>query len=58
MWRFYRILFYFSADCKKRLEPGSLCDHAGQVYCKNCYGRSHGAKGYGYGVGSGILQSF
>lgn len=43
--------------CNKLLEPNSLTDHQGDLYCKNCYGKKFGPKGYGYGAGAGILSS-
>ena len=27
-----------------------------EIYCKSCYGRSYGPKGYGYGAGAGSLN--
>ncbi|GAA5826505.1 hypothetical protein JCM3770_005964 [Rhodotorula araucariae] len=35
--------------CGKLLEPRLLVDHDGQAYCKSCYSRSYGTKGYGAG---------
>ena len=29
----------------------------GELYCKGCYGRSYGPKGYGYGGGAGALTN-
>jgi len=43
--------------CKKRLESTNVTEHEGQIYCKSCYGRNFGPKGYGYGVGAGTLQT-
>jgi len=42
--------------CSKRLESTSLCERDGEIYCKGCYGRNFGPKGYGYGQGAGTLQ--
>jgi len=42
--------------CNKRLESTSLCEREGEIYCKSCYGRNFGPKGYGYGQGAGTLQ--
>mmetsp|Transcript_43876 Transcript_43876/g.70189 ORF Transcript_43876/g.70189 Transcript_43876/m.70189 type:complete len:85 (-) Transcript_43876:185-439(-) len=37
-------------ECKKRLDTGSFCDGKdSKVYCKNCYAKLFGPKGYGYG---------
>lgn len=43
-------------QCRKRLESTILCEREGEIYCKTCYGKYFGPKGYGYGVGSGTLQ--
>ena len=40
-------------SCNKRLETGSLNEHANQPYCKNCYSKNFGPKGYGHGSGGG-----
>ena len=37
------------ADCKKRLDSTTLAERQGEVYCKACYGRNFGPKGFGYG---------
>lgn len=42
--------------CGKRLESTTLCEREGDIYCKSCYGRNFGPKGYGYGQGGGTLQ--
>lgn len=42
--------------CKKMLEPTTLAAHEGDIYCKTCYGRKYGPKGYGFGGGSGCLS--
>ncbi|OTF81357.1 LIM domain protein [Euroglyphus maynei] len=36
-------------ECKRRLDTGSLTEHDSEIYCKQCYGRLFGPKGYGYG---------
>lgn len=48
----------FSANesCKRRLDSNNLTEHDGEVYCKNCYGKLFGPKGYGYGGGAGVLS--
>jgi len=43
-------------DCKRRLESTTLCEKDGEIYCKTCYGKRWGPKGYGYGIGAGTLQ--
>lgn len=44
--------------CKRRLDPGSLTEHKDEIYCKQCYSRLFGPKGYGFGGGSGALSMF
>lgn len=44
------------AACSKRLESTTLTEREGEIYCKSCYGRNFGPKGYGYGQGAGTLQ--
>ena len=29
----------------------------GEIYCASCHTRSFGTKGYGYGLGSGVLST-
>lgn len=43
-------------ECHKRLESMTLCEREGEIYCKTCYGKLYGPKGYGYGQGAGTLQ--
>ncbi|KAG7481734.1 hypothetical protein JOB18_003601 [Solea senegalensis] len=31
--------------------------HESEIYCKSCYGKKYGPKGYGYGQGAGALSS-
>ena len=47
------MFFYFAAQCGKKVEPGSFADHEGELYCKPCYARHFGPKGYGFAGGSG-----
>eukprot|EP00122_Pirum_gemmata_P019184 Pgem_evm1s17966 len=44
-------------DCKKKIEKGSEKEHEKEVYCKACYSSSYGPKGYGHGVGIGIMNN-
>ena len=41
------------AKCSKKLESHSAADHDKEVYCKSCYTRNFGPKGYGYAGGAG-----
>ncbi|XP_048409088.1 cysteine and glycine-rich protein 1-like [Stegostoma tigrinum] len=42
--------------CKKNLDSTTLTVHADEIYCKACYGKKYGPKGYGYGQGAGTLS--
>lgn len=52
----WHISCFNCSECHKRLESTILCEREGDIYCKTCYGKNFGPKGYGYGVGSGTLQ--
>ena len=47
------ILCTYVATCHKKVDPGSCSDHENEIYCRPCYGRKFGPKGYGYAGGSG-----
>jgi len=42
-------------DCNKRVDSTTVNDKEGEIYCKGCYGKNFGPKGYGYGGGAGAL---
>lgn len=42
-------------DCNKKLESTTVTDKDGELYCKGCYGKNFGPKGFGYGQGAGAL---
>ncbi|XP_066999760.1 muscle LIM protein Mlp84B isoform X2 [Anabrus simplex] len=45
-------------QCNRSLDSTSHCDGPDkEIYCKVCYGKKFGPKGYGYGQGGGALQS-
>merc|ERR1712098_206342 len=52
---YHRLCFSCSA-CKKQLDQGTVTEHQQQIFCKSCYGKNFGPKGYGYGVGAGTLS--
>ncbi|XP_022082829.1 cysteine and glycine-rich protein 1-like [Acanthaster planci] len=41
--------------CKKKLDSTTLSDKDGEIFCKSCYGKDFGPKGYGFGAGAGTL---
>ncbi|XP_031625124.1 muscle LIM protein 1-like isoform X2 [Contarinia nasturtii] len=41
--------------CSKFLESTNCNEHDKELFCKNCYGRKYGPKGYGFGGGAGAL---
>ncbi|XP_063233355.1 muscle LIM protein Mlp84B isoform X2 [Bacillus rossius redtenbacheri] len=44
--------------CHRALDSTTHCDGPDKdVYCRVCYGKKFGPKGYGYGQGGGALQS-
>jgi len=42
--------------CNKALDSVTLAVHEKNPYCKQCYGRKFGPKGYGFGQGAGTLS--
>lgn len=61
MW-YIEFCFYYSflnifrkGLCKKMLEPMTMAEHDGNVYCRQCYGRKFGIRGVGFGIGAGAL---
>ncbi|XP_018360703.1 PREDICTED: muscle LIM protein 1-like isoform X3 [Trachymyrmex cornetzi] len=42
--------------CKKALDSTNCTEHERELYCKVCYGRKFGPKGYGFGGGAGTLS--
>jgi len=45
------------STCNKRLDSTLCSEHAGVLYCKTCYSRKLGPKGYGFGGGAGTLNT-
>ncbi|XP_023666772.2 cysteine and glycine-rich protein 2-like isoform X2 [Paramormyrops kingsleyae] len=43
--------------CRKGLDSTTLAIHHKEIYCKSCYGKKYGPKGYGYGQGAGTLNT-
>jgi cysteine/glycine-rich protein len=44
------------SDCRKWLDSTSANDHDGTLFCKNCYGKAHGPKGFGFAAGGAGLS--
>ncbi len=42
--------------CHKMLDSTIVAEHQGEVFCKTCYARKFGPKGYGFGGGAGCLN--
>jgi len=42
--------------CGKRLDSTNVSHHDNALYCKQCYARKFGPKGYGFGGGAGCLS--
>nr|AFK10997.1 cysteine and glycine-rich protein 1-like isoform 1 [Callorhinchus milii] len=50
-------LCFRCAKCAKGLESTTLADKDGEIYCKGCYSKNFGPKGFGYGGGAGALTN-
>jgi len=46
----------FVGNCKKILDSTTCVDHEGEVFCKACYGKMFGPKGYGFAGGASGLS--
>ncbi|XP_038127909.1 cysteine and glycine-rich protein 3 isoform X1 [Cyprinodon tularosa] len=46
-----------TVSCRKGLDSTTVAAHESEIYCKSCYGKKYGPKGYGYGQGAGALSS-
>ncbi len=53
----YFMSFCFLVACRKGLDSTTVAAHESEIYCKSCYGKKYGPKGYGYGQGAGALSS-
>ncbi|KAK3587401.1 hypothetical protein CHS0354_028779 [Potamilus streckersoni] len=43
--------------CHKSIDVTTLSNHEGEIYCKPCYSKNFGPKGYGFGAGAGALHN-
>ncbi|XP_037646161.1 cysteine and glycine-rich protein 3 [Sebastes umbrosus] len=48
---------FICMSCRKGLDSTTVAAHESEIYCKSCYGKKYGPKGYGYGAGAGALSS-
>uniref|UniRef100_A0A3Q3IIU0 Cysteine and glycine-rich protein 1 n=1 Tax=Monopterus albus TaxID=43700 RepID=A0A3Q3IIU0_MONAL len=46
---------FLCMSCRKALDSTTVAAHESEIYCKSCYGKKYGPKGYGYGQGAGPL---
>lgn len=46
-----------AVSCRKGLDSTTVAAHESEIYCKSCYGKKYGPKGYGFGQGAGALSS-
>jgi len=53
---FHKLCFKCTS-CNKLLETNILTEHQGDLFCRSCYAKHYGPKGYGYGLGAGTLSS-
>ncbi|KAJ3085429.1 hypothetical protein HK102_014179, partial [Quaeritorhiza haematococci] len=44
-------------ECNKRLDSTTLTERDKEAYCKSCYGKLFGPKGYGFGGGAAFLST-
>jgi hypothetical protein len=53
---FHKLCFKCNSCCRL-LETNILTEHHGDLFCKSCYAKNFGPKGYGYGSGAGTLST-
>ena len=41
-----------NTNCKKRLDSTNVTEHEREAYCKTCYAKAFGPKGYGFAGGA------
>lgn len=50
------LFFVLSGNCNKLLDSTTCTEHDGDAFCKSCYGKLFGPKGYGFAGGSSGLS--
>lgn len=60
----HKIGCFTCKECNKSLDSNTVSErkpdgpaegNTGEIFCKSCYGKNYGPKGYGYGGGAGAL---
>uniref|UniRef100_A0A4W5MC36 LIM zinc-binding domain-containing protein n=1 Tax=Hucho hucho TaxID=62062 RepID=A0A4W5MC36_9TELE len=46
------VLLFTPVVCRKGLDSTTVTAHESEIYCKSCYGKKYGPKGYGQGAGA------
>uniref|UniRef100_A0A3B1K6S7 Cysteine and glycine-rich protein 1 n=1 Tax=Astyanax mexicanus TaxID=7994 RepID=A0A3B1K6S7_ASTMX len=54
--KFFHKSCFLCMVCKKNLDSTTVAVHVDEIYCKSCYGKKYGPKGYGFGGGAGTLS--
>ncbi|KAJ8245376.1 hypothetical protein GJAV_G00270090, partial [Gymnothorax javanicus] len=52
----YHKACFICSVCRKWLDSTTVANHDDVLFCKSCYNKKYGTKGYGYGVGAGTLS--
>jgi cysteine/glycine-rich protein len=53
----YHKLCLRCVQCSKLLDSTNMADRDGKIYCRSCYSKEFGPKGYGYGGGAAFLTT-
>ncbi|RIA95798.1 cysteine and glycine-rich protein 1 [Glomus cerebriforme] len=53
----YHKLCLRCVNCDKLVSSSNLADREGKIYCRPCYSKAFGPKGYGYGNGAAFLTT-
>ena len=50
-------MLIFPGSCQTMLDSASFADRDNEIYCKQCYGKQFGPKGYGFGNASALTNT-
>ncbi|CAG8450315.1 11605_t:CDS:2 [Funneliformis mosseae] len=53
----YHKLCLRCVNCDKLVSSANMADREGKIYCRSCYSKGFGPKGYGYGNGAAFLTT-